>query len=527
MSSLSEEAEFIKETSDTRPRLDIDPTTDPMFLKSDEVIADPESVLNLQGQDYSETPLITKHTCTKGYDLFQKKCYWKKIPVKKGTRTERKEWIVNISRQKMNWYEWVLFQPNRRLDRSWDPSNITATQDNLIKNFKRIFSGVDEATGTKVDMNLNAIVSVEYIQSHGFSVGLKSNEKDHRGVLIVGPKYLQMKVMTHEEIPIVELISENNCEDLESISDKGNCEYTSRQCIEGAGTRTIEGISLYSDCWLEEAIYQCRTQEEDKCKALLQKGCYQIDSKCVSYLEEGHCSRWEQTFECQEGGQKLNGVRLKGEKPFCLDGSCVNQSWTPNGDMIESLSKLAIFKEMQKDMDPDTSVVFKGKKLRCSRKPAGFMDCCKVSGWGKNIKLASCNENEQELAQLRKLNKCHLVGTYCAERKLGICTRKKTSYCCYNSKLAKLIIVQGKQQLNLSFGSPEHPQCEGLTLTQFTKIDFSKLDLSELFTEMFASLKSPNTTVINQGIQKSLSNKTYTITDKPNKITQGRQHGNF
>ena len=260
---------------------------------------------------------------------------------------------------------------------------------------------------------------------------------------------------------------------------------------------------------------------------LAKRGCFQIGSKCLATLEEGHCIKWQQTYECQSGKRQASLTTLHGDKPFCLDGTCLDQSWDGNPDMIEALSKLAIFKEMQKGLDANAGIVFKGRNLGCSRIPAGFKDCCKIKGWGRDIKLSSCNKEEEDLVEQRKLGKCLLIGTYCADRVLGVCTRKKTTFCCYPSKLAKLINVQGKQQLGLSFGSAEHPDCEGLTLAQINQIDFSKLDLSELFSEIFAGLKTPNNHAVGQDIQKSLSQKTYTITNKQQEITQGRAHGNF
>lgn len=128
---------------------------------------------------------------------------------------------------------------------------------------------------------------------------------------------------------------------------------------------------------------------------------------------------------------------------------------------------------------------------------------------------------------LTSTGKCLFIGTYCADKVLGVCTRKKTTFCCYPSKLSKIINVQGKRQLGLSFGNAENPECSGLTIAQISMIDFSQLDLSELLSEMFANLKTPNTANLGKDIQKSMTNKTYMINDKKKKITQGKAHGNF
>lgn len=215
-------------------------------------------------------------------------------------------------------------------------------------------------------------------------------------------------------------------------------------------------------------------------------------------------------MECASS-QSLSSSSLEGDKPFCLDGDCVEQGWAPNQDMADSLSKLAIFQHIQKDMDAKAQTVFKGKDLKCSRAITNFKDCCVKKGWGVDISLASCSGEEKDLAEQRKADKCIRVGTYCAEKVLGKCVRKKTSYCCIGSKLARIIHEQGRAQLGLAFGSGKRPQCQGLTLDQLTKIDFSKIDLSELFKDMAAKTKVPLMSKVTQGIQQSFQNKTHAI----------------
>ncbi len=297
--------------------------------------------------------------------------------------------------------------------------------------------------------------------------------------------------------------------------------------MEGEQTRIVNGTPIHAKCWAEEAVYQCRTAETDECNQWVKKGCVQVGSKCLTYLEKGHCIKWQQTYECSSGKRQLPIMTLTGEKPFCLDGNCIDQTWNGNGDMVDALSKLAIFKEMQKGLDAKAGIVFKGRSLGCSRVPTGFKDCCKIKGWGQDINLASCSPEEKDLVAQRKLNKCLRIGTYCTDKVLGVCTRKKTTYCCYPSKLSKIINVQGKKQLGLSFGNAEHPECGGLTLDEINRIDFSKLDLTELFSEIFEKFKTPNTGILANDIQKSMTNKTYMITDPKKKITQGKAHGKF
>ena len=94
---------------------------------------------------------------------------------------------------------------------------------------------------------------------------------------------------------------------------------------------------------------------------------------------------------------------------------------------------------------------------------------------------------------MRGEKKCVLVGTYCVEREsiTRTCIRKKTVFCCFGSKFAKLLQEQGKPQLGQNFGSPESPNCRGFTADELSKIDFSKLDLSEIVDDVMDKFKKP------------------------------------
>lgn len=103
--------------------------------------------------------------------------------------------------------------------------------------------------------------------------------------------------------------------------------------------------------------------------------------------------------------------------------------------------------------------------------------------------LASCSSEEKLLNKRRKLGLCHRVGTYCAEKILGQCVKKKTSYCCFGSKLLKAFQEQGRAQIELGWGTPKEPLCRGFTIQEIQRIDFSKLDLREVFEELMKNFK--------------------------------------
>ena len=82
------------------------------------------------------------------------------------------------------------------------------------------------------------------------------------------------------------------------------------------------------------------------------------------------------------------------------------------------------------------------------------------------------------------------------------------SYCCYNSKLAKIINEQGKPQIGKGWGDPESPSCGGFTVDEFQRVDFSRLDLSEFTADIMASAVLPNADGLKQSVTDQMNGKT-------------------
>jgi len=100
------------------------------------------------------------------------------------------------------------------------------------------------------------------------------------------------------------------------------------------------------------------------------------------------------------------------------------------------------------------------------------------------MELSSCEPEEQQLGIKRGKGLCYQIGTYCSKDSVTGCLESKTAFCCYNSKLARLINHQGKEQLRMGLGSPETPNCGGFSLEEFQQLDLSKMDLSEFYADI-------------------------------------------
>jgi conjugal transfer mating pair stabilization protein TraN len=60
------------------------------------------------------------------------------------------------------------------------------------------------------------------------------------------------------------------------------------------------------------------------------------------------------------------------------------------------------------------------------------------------------------------------------------CVQRNQSYCCFNSKLARILQEQGRAQIPSigGFGSAQSPNCRGFTTHEFQSLDFTKIDLT-------------------------------------------------
>ncbi|EBZ2008232.1 conjugal transfer protein [Salmonella enterica subsp. enterica serovar Newport] len=125
--------------------------------------------------------------------------------------------------------------------------------------------------------------------------------------------------------------------------------------------------------------------------------------------------------------------------------------------------------------------------------------------------MKACDQTSMETAMQAGSGYCHEVGTYCKKKipLLG-CVQKATSYCCFNSKLARIIHEQGRPQLkNFSgWGSSGSPQCRGFTPDEFAAINFAEIDLSEYVEDMVKKATDE--------IQKDVNQITQDFYDKTN-----------
>jgi conjugal transfer mating pair stabilization protein TraN len=186
--------------------------------------------------------------------------------------------------------------------------------------------------------------------------------------------------------------------------------------------------------------------------------------------------------------------------------------------------------------DPATMTLFNGEKAGCHKPVFGLVNCCagKTSGLITTATgaaaLASgpaaigllatpfltmflCSAEEKTLDVKDRMGLCHYVGTYCSDKVLGVCTSKRKNYCCFESKLSRLLQEQGRAQLGKTWGKAKDPDCTGFLIEEFQKLDLSKMDFTEVYSEFIDAAKVPDEVQTSIDIQDKI--KEYYRTHQP------------
>ena len=130
------------------------------------------------------------------------------------------------------------------------------------------------------------------------------------------------------------------------------------------------------------------------------------------------------------------------------------------------------------------------------------------------VEITSCDPQEKMLALKKGQNLCRFTGSYCSVETpiVGTCLQTTESYCCFNSRLARIINTSGGTQIGKAM-----TDCTGFTPTEFASLDFSRIDLTEFTNEIMANVKMPNMTSINTDSTATMQRKLN------NYYTRGRQ----
>ncbi len=295
------------------------------------------------------------------------------------------------------------------------------------------------------------------------------------------------------------------CEELERQAHEGFCELVSDEQQGINESRMVEGYPalVTREYWTHAKIFNCGAGRDiDTCKTLLDQGCEQINSQCVE-TKNGLCIEYENTFKCEVPDYlKGDGLAFKnGQLSFMKEPSPYHEGYDA-GDFGQAITQFNALTEMGKKLqdelggilgDPDNPSVFHGKCNQCRVNFGSFFrDCCRLKGILQGL-FGQCSEEEKKLAVAAiKNQRCVKVGDRYCHKKLKPfgCREKRDSYCCYGSKLARIIQEIVHYQLNIPWGDAEHPNCGPLTAEQLSEIDFDATYAQDKLAEVLAEVQA-------------------------------------
>jgi len=314
------------------------------------------------------------------------------------------------------------------------------------------------------------------------------------------------------------------------------CGLISQACTSGPSSVIIDGMEVSRPCWVNTTKYACIEDAiSDTCNSPIAKGCSMSGSVCkqgVTINGTFQCITEEREYTCKVGNASSSSVVDCGSQQFCIEGNCFDTGSAADPDFAKAVTGMEVAREAGVYVDESTFQVFKGQDNRCSKNV--LQNCCKgassptngltnlaitggsayafdvLSGGGMRSTLIvgfdpttfalaiatmviqemlKCDSDEVLVAVKRDHHLCHYVGDYCSRHVnllfAKICVQHSETYCCFNSKISKIINEGARAQLpGLGWGSPESPTCNGLTLAQFQSLNLAAIDFSDFYADI-------------------------------------------
>ena len=262
--------------------------------------------------------------------------------------------------------------------------------------------------------------------------------------------------------------------------------------------------SVGANCWRWSVDYSCRQEEfTNDCQHLHDDAsCTQQSVDCIANDEDGNCTNYVYEYQC---GANIEGssTQVCGSSNWCIDDDCTSlANPEPNTAFGRATASMKLLEEISKDFMPDGDDlrIFTGKVQSCSKWILGLKNCCKTGGLLLDTNLAECSESERELAVKRSTGQAHYTGSHCSSKTFfGSCLVRKSDFCTFNSRLARVLQEQGRSQLGISWNN-----CRGLTPEELEMIDWSHVDLREVLPDIEAQMSIPNQEALKLNLQQKV-----------------------
>jgi conjugal transfer mating pair stabilization protein TraN len=313
-------------------------------------------------------------------------------------------------------------------------------------------------------------------------------------------------------------LKDNDC----PSSGNGACTKTGTLCSQAGQTRLIDGVAVTPTCWQETDTYTCEETSGPASSCSPPSGCTYIGQTCLDDVPDSQCKAWDNRYSCKTDiSQTTNSCKAK----VCVGDICIGSDDEADSDMADAMSKLLVAKLASNDVS-NSLTIFKGTPMRCRKALFGFNNCCKDSGWGQDLGLAQCSEEEKTLITRQEAKSVHYVGTYCSKKSFfGICREKAMRYCAFDGALARIVQEAGRPQLNKGWGTPANADCSGFTVEEFENLDLTNVDFSEFTTELMAKFSAPDGSGIVDRMKTSFGSMMGSGSPGYGEITEAKDEG--
>lgn len=291
-----------------------------------------------------------------------------------------------------------------------------------------------------------------------------------------------------------------------ALGADSECTTPAEVCVDSEPqTRIINGVSVTLPCWAFERTYQCsgKTPAQNCATLDANSSCKFLREECLDDPQVGACVTRERIYRCPSPDQPAGTKQFVcGGDLYCVNGECETFERETSDELKDALVGLNALGQAGQEFDENNFTLFKGTADTCSKPVFGLANCC----GGNGIPLIGvCSAAEKLLDQKIDKGLCHFIGSFCGKSILGVCTSKRKSYCCYQSKLTRIIQEGGRAQLGLTFGTPKRADCAGFTIEQFASLDLSKMDFTEIYNELIEAVKLPDEAQALVDIQKKIT----------------------
>ncbi|VWX49856.1 conjugal transfer protein TraN [Novosphingobium sp. 9U] len=296
-------------------------------------------------------------------------------------------------------------------------------------------------------------------------------------------------------------------------------------------SRIIDGIAVTQPCWAWQRNFRCTERRSaTDCGELEKKpDCHFDHDECLSENPDGSCNIVDKVYACTTPDTRTGSgpAFICNGDLYCINGECTKIEREASTEFKDAMVAVHTLGEVRDDFDPATVTLFNGEKTGCHKPVFGLVNCCagKTSGlittatgaaaiaYGPAaiaalatpfLTMFLCSSEEKLLDVKDRMGLCHYVGTYCSDSVLGVCTSKRKSYCCFQSKLARILQEQGRAQIGKPWGKPNSADCKGFTIDEFGKLDLSKMDFTEVYDEFMDAAKVPDEVQASIDVQKKI-----------------------